>query len=657
MNTKRKTNLIFKFAILFLIISMVGSKVMAAPLINYYLNVKDIVLLNDSYDEFYDINNDGVVNVFDAIRINKNELYEENHKDLLKIKSEIIDLKSDLSNILKEVVNYRPASISNASQAIINNNYTVSSTTSRILSDFLKIDGNCTVTVSNENYKFSVFAFKDASGTGAIQIGDEYQNAWVPAGIQLKVNSKEYPYIRWTIAKTSNASIRIGTDISEEDAINLVSVTSNVSRSDYVIDSVQKDIAGLSAYTGIIPMSAFKDGRHNNFNMEPSKVGSGLYTYFLGDSEELPDDYKAIIYNYGGTYIKYATTYYNRDGRACFQNSWRDANESSIPGIASRDTLINTLDKPDYKYFAISFSFSDTGDVDENGNFTNPIKVPDDFGVYLRPTKSSNKKNITTTVAQDGSGDYLTVSDAVNATSDGDTILIGPGEYNETVHMWGKNRNLVGVCKESCIIITKKGIYAEPPLEANIGSLENLTLIADTSEATIRPEDKDSKAYAMHVEYGNSTPYSLNVRNCRFVSNWTAAVGMGIRHNQTVTFDGCEFISNAEMVWSNYRGEWIEMGALYYHNEAGVTGKVGGVLEVRNSKIKGKSAGMYLQSLENGCTLESEFINTTISCTDHGVGTGCILKYPTTTSSGKLCGTDFSLAETSHGNNIAELNH
>ena len=43
----------------------------------------------------------------------------------------------------------------------------------------------------------------------------------------------------------------------------------------------------------------------------------------------------------------------------------------------------------------------------------------------------------TLTVKQDGSGDWTTIQSAVNATADGDTVLVWPGTYYENVNFNG----------------------------------------------------------------------------------------------------------------------------------------------------------------------------------------------------------------------------
>jgi len=67
-------------------------------------------------------------------------------------------------------------------------------------------------------------------------------------------------------------------------------------------------------------------------------------------------------------------------------------------------------------------------------------------------------------VEQNGTGDFVLIQDAVNAAADGDTILIGPGRYEDIqargptlircVAFWDDPRNLtfVGVHRDSVII-------------------------------------------------------------------------------------------------------------------------------------------------------------------------------------------------------------
>lgn len=305
----------------------------------------------------------------------------------------------------------------------------------------------------------------------------------------------------------------------------------------------------------------------------------------------------------------------------------------------------------------------------DNGMLSYDIIVGDESGKVILAlqqghiiTKNFDSRNVrlVTTVDVNGRGNYKTISDAVNATSAGDTILIYPGVYEETVRMWGKERHLVGLCKETCILTNGTGAYSTPPLEANIGSIENLTVIADNYAPTIDDpsQNTNSPGYGIHVEYENSTPYSFRISNCKIVSKWSAGVGVGVRYNQTIIIENSELVSESVRIWSSYTSQWVEMGGLFFHNDAASSTSGQGKILVSNTRLKGKKAALIMESVENKPgTVDAEFLCCTLSSEDYGVTSSVIYRYPgTTTPSGKLCGSKIALAESSHGNNNEELN-
>lgn len=270
----------------------------------------------------------------------------------------------------------------------------------------------------------------------------------------------------------------------------------------------------------------------------------------------------------------------------------------------------------------------------------------------------SQKGNIVT-VAKSG-GEYTTIASAVAGTSDGDTILIFPGVYEEAVEMFGKERHLVGVCKDTCILTNGTGNYDTPPLEANIGSVSNLTIIADNyAPTTPDPSvNNNNAAYGIHLEYANTTAYTFHIYNCKIVSKWSAGVGLGLRHNQTVIIEDSELISESVSLWSEWSQVRVEMGGLFFHNDASSNTSGTGKLIVSNTRLTGKKAALVMESVENKPgTVDAEFIGCTLKSEDYGVTPSVIYRWPgTTTPSGKLCGSKIALAESSHGNNNEELN-
>ena len=51
-------------------------------------------------------------------------------------------------------------------------------------------------------------------------------------------------------------------------------------------------------------------------------------------------------------------------------------------------------------------------------------------------------------ISQDGSGDFLTIQEGVNAAVDGDILIIYPGIYNENVEIRNKELTVMGRSRE-----------------------------------------------------------------------------------------------------------------------------------------------------------------------------------------------------------------
>lgn len=262
-------------------------------------------------------------------------------------------------------------------------------------------------------------------------------------------------------------------------------------------------------------------------------------------------------------------------------------------------------------------------------------------------------------VDKNGNGNFTTISDAIANTNDGDTIIVNSGTYEEDVHMWGKTRHIVGVSRETCILTNGTGNYLTPPLEANIGSIENMTIIADNYSPTI-PDPTENQvlpSYGIHVEYQNATPYTLTIRNCKIVSKWCAGVGIGLRYNQTVEFIDCDLISECVRIYSSFAGHWVEMGGLFFHNDNSNNVSGTGKLFVRNTRLQGKKAALVMEAVNKSTMVDAEFACNTLISEDYGVGSGIIYRYDNmVTQPGYLCGNKITLGIASHGNNIEELN-
>lgn len=251
-------------------------------------------------------------------------------------------------------------------------------------------------------------------------------------------------------------------------------------------------------------------------------------------------------------------------------------------------------------------------------------------------------------VDRNGNGQYRTISDAINGTADGDTIIVNSGIYEEQIEMWGKERHIVGVCKETCIITNGTGNYDTPPLEANIGSISNVTIIADNYAPTIPdPSGTENRAsYAIHIEYANTNPFAFKINNCILKAKWFPAVGLGLRYNQQVIIENTELITYADM----------QLGALFFHNDAVSSQNGTGVISVRNCVLRSYKQTLGLSSVSSKpAKASAEFIGCTFKSDTLSFDSLIFKKY-TTTAAGYLCGDRILLADTSHGNNVEELN-
>jgi len=165
-------------------------------------------------------------------------------------------------------------------------------------------------------------------------------------------------------------------------------------------------------------------------------------------------------------------------------------------------------------------------------------------------------------VSQDGTGDFVSIQEAVDIAKHGDTIIVYPGIYNENVEVMGKSLNITGVDKNTCILQCDTISYRQSPLTIAAGSISNLTIYGidsgvksqdltqeevDAINAQIIGDSwerqKNYSGYAVHVDqnclYGNE----IRFENCKIISENNYCVGMGSRGQCRISFNECEIIS------------------------------------------------------------------------------------------------------------------
>ena len=460
---------------------------------------------------------------------------------------------------------------------------------------------------------------------------------------------------RYSTLATVGITIVYSTTLSANDAITNVPLDDIYleNPSAPVVEDLYKYVNihnAVGSMVGDLPV--FKYGILTTSMTTPRKSINNKYV--LIDLQKLVDD----------VYIVFSTSYYVRVYTAVF-----DANGQLLQGIPyatkqSGDKVVNKNLESSVqgaRYVALTYFYS----TSDNDNGKIPF-LPEVDECYLRYGTRTLVERIVGSpvkyiVDPNGHGDFSTISDAVTGTSDGDTIYIMPGTYTESVHMWGKERHLIGVSSETCIVYSGSGLYASPAIEANNGTLENLTFISGNDDE-LSEESETGKAYAMHVEYPSSNPFSLIVKNCKFISALQAGVGIGCRYNQTILFDNCYIETKASKFYSTALSTLYTAGAALFHNDASASNLNGiGSLTFRNCVIKGAEKAIIARSLQNNTKMRVSFEKCLLYAGDEGseVLTDVVTFYGAQTkgNSPYLCGTDVILSELSYGNYSNELDY
>ena len=143
----------------------------------------------------------------------------------------------------------------------------------------------------------------------------------------------------------------------------------------------------------------------------------------------------------------------------------------------------------------------------------------------------------TSTVLTVGVGQkYQTIASAISDASDGDTILIYPGTYTESLNAYGKEIHIRGISKAGCILTYSANNYYLPPLHMAKGTCENLTI-----KATWSGDTTNDRAYCVHIDSDNEVNKTLTFSNVEFISERGATVGIGLRSGFKLSFKNCTF--------------------------------------------------------------------------------------------------------------------
>lgn len=177
-------------------------------------------------------------------------------------------------------------------------------------------------------------------------------------------------------------------------------------------------------------------------------------------------------------------------------------------------------------------------------------------------------------VNQNGTGDFTTIVEAIEAATSQDTILIYPGIYEEAIEVYDKEINLIGIDRDSCVIRYDSTQYHKIPLTFGAGYISNMTIygyredfeeeekaIYSTNDFydnmtvdSIKEWQKLFPGYAVHIDQDYSYGRDVLMENCKIISNNSQCVGIGSRGDSHISFLDCELISNGTG------------GCIYLHN-------------------------------------------------------------------------------------------
>lgn len=281
------------------------------------------------------------------------------------------------------------------------------------------------------------------------------------------------------------------------------------------------------------------------------------------------------------------------------------------------------------------------------------------------PVNESKKPVVTRktfTVAQDGSGDFITIQAAVDAAPNNSNIIVLPGTYNENVRVMGKSINIIGSGKDNCILTYDTVNYLYVPLEIAAGSVSNITIYGYHSQddmnsyetnlaitsygADVYGPVKDISGYAVHVEQDCLYGRSLTFTDCRIISENSHCVGIGSRGRSTLTFKDCEFIN------SNY----ASCIAMHDSVEEHVGGKSALIME-NCSMVTSGGYAMALITYNSFNSFDMKFTNVTVTDNSETLPAPIMTLNYAGTNDGwaGLCNT--TLLPDSTGNNVDIMNY
>ncbi len=287
-------------------------------------------------------------------------------------------------------------------------------------------------------------------------------------------------------------------------------------------------------------------------------------------------------------------------------------------------------------------------------NFSMKVLIETNKINIVTKEEVNNINNSYITVDKNGNGDYTTIQEAIN-NYNGIPIFVRNGIYEEgRLECADKDITIIGEDKYRTIIKNKNGLYEQDCLYCSNGVFSNLQFISEYVNGESTEIGQQNGAYAVHVDSNNQANGTCVFNDCIIISDFNAAVGAGLRKNNTVEFNNCDLISR-----QYNRGQEFAnggMGALFVHNNHTGTGDncPNQIIRLNNCRLKSKLKNVIrLQEIsKNNAEAILDINNCLIYSETNGV-TG-VIKYGNVNSFDEM--SIWRLSDTSYGNTVKELN-
>ena len=311
------------------------------------------------------------------------------------------------------------------------------------------------------------------------------------------------------------------------------------------------------------------------------------------------------------------------------------------PNIKSSNDWVG-VDVHGYNYVRATIYQPQSHDI-SNANFEIMCDI-DNVISYKNPIPMSNllaHNGSYITIAQSG-GDYSNLYQAYSNGGANAFYKVKNGTYDDRIDV--TDIYIDGESEDTTKIIYNNAEYPYCPIypRGNV-SMSNLTL-----ESVNNPSANPT--YALHFD-NDSDANSIKVfKNCTFISDKEAGVGIGLRKGEYVLFENCTFITNSDENYSSSTNAGLFMhdsDSPSYYGEQFIVFKSCKFLSKNNKALT-----------MGGINEENEMIVAFIDCTffSETYGTNNVIMFNEGHKDGMLCGQSIKLSALSHGNNIGCLN-